>query len=257
MISLRAGSLVALLTLAALGCKTTASSRAAAIAAANTPVPGAAPVQTVRNDAPYANRPAPLPSIAPVAHQEGLPAPSSPLSPEELSPEEMPLDGVVSREWLVAEIEARNPNLAAMLAAWQAAAQRYPQAVALDDPMFMGLIAPDSIGSDEVSTGYMLDLQQKLPWFGKRRLRGAEAAAEADAAFQDTGDTRLQVRLAAEFAFLEYVLAARLIQLNGENTGIMEQFRETAQVKYRNNLVTQQDVLQADVELAELARRQF
>jgi cobalt-zinc-cadmium efflux system outer membrane protein len=103
----------------------------------------------------------------------------------------------------------------------------------------------------------MLDLQQKFPWFGKRRLRGAVAAAEADAAFQDSADTRLQVRRAAEFSFLEYFLAARLVKLNRDNTRIMEQFRETAQAKYRVNQVTQQDVLQADVELADLARRQF
>jgi outer membrane protein TolC len=185
--------------------------------------------------------------IAAAAHQESLPPPQEPA----------PASGVLSREGLIAEVEARNPSLAAMVAAWQAAAQRYPQAVALDDPMFMGLVAPDSVSSDLVDTGYMLDVQQKLPWFGKRRLRGAVAAAEADAAFQDSADTRLQVRLAAETAFLEYFLAHRLARLNRENTRIMEQFRETAQTKYQTNQVTQQDVLQADVELAELARRQF
>jgi outer membrane protein TolC len=189
--------------------------------------------------------------------QEPLPLPTRPPGDDRSSAQHEIIGDVLSREWLVAEVEARNPSLAAMVAAWQAAAQRYPQAVALDDPMFMGLIAPASIGSEDVTTGYMLDLQQKLPWFGKRRLRGTAAAAEADAAFQDSADTRLTVRLAAEMAFLEYFLAARLVRLNRENTRIMEQFRETAQVKYRTNQVTQQDVLQADVELAELARRQF
>jgi outer membrane protein TolC len=37
----------------------------------------------------------------------------------------------------------------------------------------------------------------------------------------------------------------------------MQEFRNTANAKYLANLVTQQDVLQADVELAELQRRRF
>ena len=136
---------------------------------------------------------------------------------------------VLSREWLAAEVEARNPSLEAMLAAWQAAAQRYPQRVALDDPMLMGMIAPESAGSDITETAYALQLNQKLPWYGKRRLRGASADAEADAAYQDTEDSRLQVRLAADMAFFDYFLAARLDLLNRENVQLMQQFRESAQ----------------------------
>jgi hypothetical protein len=41
---------------------------------------------------------------------------------------------VLSREWLAAEIEARNPSLDAMVAAWQAAAQLYPQRIAPTTP---------------------------------------------------------------------------------------------------------------------------
>jgi outer membrane protein, heavy metal efflux system len=161
----------------------------------------------------------------------------------------------MSREWLAAEVEARNPSLEAMIAAWQAAAQRYPQQVALDDPMLMGMIAPGSVGASTTETAYALQLNQKLPWGGKRQLRGEVADAAADAAYQDAEDTRLAVRLVADLAFYEYFLSARLLDINRENMSIMQQFRETAQNKYINNVVSQQDVLQADVELADLARR--
>jgi hypothetical protein len=76
---------------------------------------------------------------------------------------------VLSREWLQAEVEARNPSLEAMMAAWQAAAQRYPQQIALDDPMLMGMLAPQSAASNTTETAYAFQLNQKLPWFGKRR----------------------------------------------------------------------------------------
>jgi outer membrane protein TolC len=192
-------------------------------------------------------------SVSAVAYQEPLPLPSSGPS----SDSQTIVTDVLSREWLQTEVEARNPSLEAMIAAWQAAAQLYPQRVALDDPMLMGMIAPQSAASNTTETAYAFQLNQKLPWHGKRRLRGAQADADADAAYQETEDSRLQVRLAADMAFFEYFLVARLIAINNENTRVAGEFQETAQSRYRANQVSQQDVLQAELELADLARRQL
>src|SRR5439155_22738 len=167
------------------------------------------------------------------------------------------MESVLSRPWLQAEIEARNPTLEAMVAAWQAAAQLYPQRVALDDPVLMGMIAPQSVASSTTETAYAFQLNQKLPWHGKRSLRGAVAAADADAAYQDVEDSRLQIRLAADLAFFEYFLVTRLLELNAENTRKMQEFYESAQARYRTNKADQQDILQADLERADLARRQL
>src|SRR5207244_9492835 len=145
------------------------------------------------------------------------------------------MESVLSRPWLQAEIEARNPTLEAMIAAWQAAAQLYPQRVALDDPVLMGMIAPQSVASNTTETAYAFQLNQKLPWRGKRSLRGAVAAADADAAYQDVEDSRLQVRLAADLAFFEYFLVTRLVAINAENSGKMQEFREAAQGRYRTH----------------------
>src|SRR5688572_10668865 len=153
-------------------------------------------------------------TVVPVAFQEPIPKPDNMPSPSD----ERVSGGVLSLDWLQAEIEARNPSLEAMLAAAQAAAQLYPQRVALDDPMLMGMIAPESVGADETETGYALQLNQKIPWHGKRPLRGAIAAADADAAFQDAEDTRLQVRLAADRAYFDYFLVARLQEINAANS---------------------------------------
>src|SRR5438876_894145 len=50
---------------------------------------------------------------------------------------------------LVAEVLKRNPSIPAMVATWQAAAERYPQVISLDDPMFGFMVAPGSIGSND------------------------------------------------------------------------------------------------------------
>ncbi len=158
---------------------------------------------------------------------------------------------------LVDEVLARNPSLVAMIAAWRAAAQRYPQVVSLDDPMFGFMLGPDSWGSDSVESAYMLEASQKLPWPGKRDLRGRVARAEAAAARLDIADARLRLSEAATLAFLDYYLVRRELELNDDNARNMQEFRDTANAKYQTNLVTQQDVLQADVELADLKRRRF
>lgn len=192
--------------------------------------------------------------IQPVSHLQP-PLAAAPEVVGKVAP--LPVEGELSLAELVAAVESKNPSLQAMVAAWQAAAQRYPQVIALDDPMLMAMSAPGSIHASPVENAYVLQLGQKLPWFGKRAERGRMASNEADAAFHDVEDSRLQISLAAQAAYYEYFLAQRLFGLNDENLKLMRAFRETAQARYRTNQVTQQDLLQADVEIAELDRRRL
>jgi outer membrane protein, heavy metal efflux system len=158
----------------------------------------------------------------------------------------------LSAEQLIAEVQARNPSLQSMTAAWQAAAERYPQAISLDDPMFNYMLGTQGLGPDG---GYMVMASQKIPFFGKRQLRGQIAQAEADAACQDVGDLRLRLAEMAANALFDYCLVRRETEINAANTQLMKEFRSIAQVKYEANQVSQQDLLQADLELADLAMR--
>jgi outer membrane protein TolC len=155
---------------------------------------------------------------------------------------------------LVAEVQARNPSLQAVSDAWRAATERYPQVVSLDDPMFNYMISPSGVGMDN-GGGWMVQATQKIPWAGKRALRGSVASAEANVMRGDIGDTRLRLAEAARVAFFEYYMAWRQMEVNTATQKLVKQFREIAWNKYQVNQVTQQDVLQADVELADLAAR--
>ena len=165
----------------------------------------------------------------------------------------------LSLEPLISEVQARNPSLQAMVAAWRASAERYPQVVSLEDPMFGFMLAPDALARSGLSggPGYMLEASQKLPWFGKRDLRGQAADAEASAMRLDVDDARFKLIEMAKLAYLDYYLVQREREINSQNGSIVQDFREIALAKYRGNLVTEQDVLQSDVELAELKRRQI
>jgi outer membrane protein TolC len=161
---------------------------------------------------------------------------------------ELPLDV------LVAEVQARNPSVQAASAAWRAAAERYPQVVSLDDPMFNYMISPSGVGTMD-NGGWMVQASQQIPWPGKRALRGSVAAAETEVARGDIGDTRLRLSEAARIAFFDYYLAWRQAEVNQSTRQLVRQLREIAVNKYEVGQVTQQDVLQADVELADLATR--
>jgi cobalt-zinc-cadmium efflux system outer membrane protein len=150
---------------------------------------------------------------------------------------------------LVAEVEARNPSLQAATAAWRAAADRYPQQVSLDDPMFQFMVGPGGLGKDD-SGGWMVQASQKLPWPGKRQLRGAEASADAEAMHGNAGDLRLRLDESARMAFYDYYLAERLIEVNESTRKLLTEFRDIALHKYEVTQASEQDVLQADVELA-------
>jgi outer membrane protein TolC len=127
--------------------------------------------------------------------------------------------------------------------------------VALDDPMFNSMSAPASWRSSDVTPAYIVGGSQKIPWMGKRQLRGQVAQNEANAAYMDLAEAKLQLTQAAELAYFEYYLVRRQSELNASNAQSMQEFRDTARKQYEANLVVQQDMLQADVELADLNRR--
>jgi outer membrane protein TolC len=165
-----------------------------------------------------------------------------------------PFRGLASleRAALVREALRRNPGLAAARHAWRAALARYPQEIALEDPMLETMIGPASFGSDEVDPGFRVELSQALPFPGKRGLRGEVALAEAEAAEHEYEEERLELAAAASRLFDDYYLAARAAELNARHLELLEEFSAAALARYEAGTAMQQDALLAEAELAEL-----
>ena len=154
------------------------------------------------------------------------------------------------------EVQRRNPSINAALAAWGAAAEKCPQAIALDDPVLQTMAAPGTFASNSsTQASYIFGIGQKIPWSGKRDLRGQVAQWNAVAASLDHDEVQLRLTEAARLAFYDYYNVFRQLDLNDANLAAVQAFRETAKSKFEANLVPQQDVLQADVELAKLEQR--
>lgn len=156
----------------------------------------------------------------------------------------------LSRGALVAQVLDRNPNVRAARYAWRAALARYPQATALDDPMLGATLAPRSLGASRVSEAYSIELSQAFPFPGKLALRGQAALGEAEAAARDYAAVRLRLALMASLLYDDYYVAARSIRLNAEHVELLESFQQIATARYETGQASQQDPIQAEVELS-------
>lgn len=194
--------------------------------------------------------PASQPSIRPVTPVKSEIAVVTQLPATSITgPSELTVDDVIQI------VLTRNPTLAQMAAVAEAAAARYPQLISLEDPNFAASQYPSSIGSRNVEFAYRLEASQRLPYPGKRALRGQNALAEARAASSDVEDTRLQLVESARMAFFDYFLVERALEVNRQNLELLQEFRSNAESRYKTGLVTQQDVLQADVEIGRQRER--
>jgi outer membrane protein TolC len=161
----------------------------------------------------------------------------------------------LERDELVRQVLERNPSLAAAHFAWLAALERYPQARALDDPMLGYSIAPRTLGASGFDPSQRFDLSQRLPFPGKRALAGAAALAEAEASAHDFATARIRLAALASALFDDYYLAARALAINREHADLLQIHFKSALARYASGSGSQQDPLQAEVEIAQLARQ--
>lgn len=160
---------------------------------------------------------------------------------------------VLERDALIASVLQRNPSIDAVRQAWKAAAARSPQVGSLEDPMFSYSFAPLSIDSNKVDFGERAEISQRLPWPGKLRLKSAAAIDDADARFQDVEEAKIEIAMKAAALFDDYYLVHRALELNVEHIRLLEELKRSAVAQYAAGVLSQQEPIQAEVELAHLA----
>jgi len=146
----------------------------------------------------------------------------------------------------------RNPGIAAAEQKVLRLSQRVPQVTSLDDPMLtvtpIGEMAETAAGQ----VGEMNSISQKLPFPGKLDARGRIATQDAAMAAAQLDQIRLQVIADTRRAYWSYYYSTRAISITRENRGLLAQFQEIAESKFKTGTATEQDVLRASVELSNL-----
>jgi outer membrane protein TolC len=157
---------------------------------------------------------------------------------------------------LLAHARAQSPELRAMQAEADAAAQRVGPADALPDPVLrVELMNINNYGSDASpsllpgkvgETKYTL--MQSLPLWGKRDLKRDAALADARQADarSDAAWSELAARIKATYA--EYYRAAGNERLSNEVLGLMARLEQVSQARYAGGLAGQSDAIRAQLE---------
>ncbi|GIW81280.1 MAG: RND transporter [Gemmatales bacterium] len=149
----------------------------------------------------------------------------------------------------------RNPEIRARARRAQALAERFPQATALPDPILSNTIWPISSNAPQTAMGrstHSLTLMQRYPWFGKLRLRGEVARADARIALTELAAAQLKVIEDVKLAYYEIYFNQRAIDITRHDEALLRDIVKFAEARYKVGQASQQDVLRAQVELTKI-----
>ncbi|MBT5558276.1 MAG: TolC family protein [Proteobacteria bacterium] len=167
-----------------------------------------------------------------------------------------PLEGreVFTADQLVSMVWDHNPSVAERRAAIDVAFHRIETAGALDDPEFGYNFAPQTFGREGQGLNKRIEFSQGMPWPGTLKARKNSAVLRTDAARAHEHGLRLELAARARTAFAEYYFAQQAMTIHRESHALLGDLKSVAESRYVAGRASQQDVLRADLELANLDR---
>ncbi|HUY19950.1 MAG TPA: TolC family protein [Candidatus Binataceae bacterium] len=156
---------------------------------------------------------------------------------------------------LIEQAIANNPDLQAAQYASQAAGHRVLPAGVPEDPYLgyrMKDLPTNFSMTQENATEKQIEITQRYPFPGKLTLRREAAGKQAEVAQADARIARLHLITAVRLAFADIFVVDKDIQLVLEQQRMLRQLRDIATSKYQLGPGLQEDVLNADVALAQL-----
>lgn len=153
---------------------------------------------------------------------------------------------------LLKEALAKNPELQAFRERWIVAKARVWQALSWDDTMvgadFEGIPRGRVDADRAMNIEWMIS--QKIPFPGKRFLKGRVAAKEAKMAESDYQAKEREIVSEVKKAYFEYFLRDHEVRLHEETKRILERLSKSAESRYATGQAAYSEVLRAHTELA-------
>ncbi|MDQ3185725.1 MAG: TolC family protein [Pseudomonadota bacterium] len=157
---------------------------------------------------------------------------------------------------LIAEALEKSPEIQAALRERDAASQRIAPAQALDDPVLEAGVINAPLASSpfnrEDMTMKMIGLSQRLPFPGKRGLRQAVAAKDAESVGYGYQETVNRVAREIKTAYFDLGLTLERIRLVEKNKLILEDLLHIAERHYGVGLGSQADALKAQTQVSRM-----
>lgn len=162
---------------------------------------------------------------------------------------------VPSLQGLIAEVLERNPRIAR--ARYQAASvvARIPQVRALPDPvaaLTLYVLPPETrVGPQRVSAS----IHQKLPWFGKLKLKEKAALYAAAAAEAEVETLRLDLLTETRRLYYELAFHREHEAIVQEQRTTLARYEKAAQARYSAGMGLQQEVIRIQAQITRLDAR--
>ena len=160
---------------------------------------------------------------------------------------------------LIEEALKNNPDLSVLRVRLVAVEAKIPQVGALDDPAVRLEVSNMPLGRFNLNStpmnGNQLMLSQKLPLPGKRKAKTRVARFATESVRWQVKSHELFVRNAVKQPFYELAYLARAIAVTEKNRVLVQDLVRIARTKYSVGNGLQQDVLKAQVSVANLAQQ--
>ncbi|GAB4149871.1 MAG: hypothetical protein Tsb009_24390 [Planctomycetaceae bacterium] len=165
--------------------------------------------------------------------------------------------GALTLAQLLAIATENNPEIAAARSKAAAQGWKFPQVTSLDDPIFNSTVFLDAIETAGGSQDVIVSLSQKLPWFGKLKLRGEIANAQAEALWYEAERVRLKIIEQVRHSYYDYAYLASARDTLKRLEPTISSVIDTTRRKFRNEMnekkrIGYETVLQAEIELYRL-----
>lgn len=147
---------------------------------------------------------------------------------------------------------AQNPEIQAVRKRLEAAAYQVPVAASLQDPMVSMTVQPAPVQTASGQQDLILAANQKLPWFGKLDAKAAAAEAQTNVERAQLAAAQLATIDKVKRAYFQLYFLQHSIKVTESEQQLLRQIRDVANTKYTTGRTSQQDVLRADLEIANL-----
>ncbi|HEX5035818.1 MAG TPA: TolC family protein [bacterium] len=161
---------------------------------------------------------------------------------------------VLTLEKAVQEVLAANQDVQAAGYRIEAAKARIPQAKALDDPMVGVTFEDVPLDTADVTKGEKINyrVEQKLPFPGKRHVRGKAARFDAEAVSEGSRGRVQDILLDLKSTYYDLYRLDRSLAVNRETQALLRQFLGSTEEAYAAGKTSADAPLKAQVELSKL-----
>lgn len=184
-------------------------------------------------------------------HIYGLAYPGQTDIPEGTHPDSIGTE--VSLDQLIAVAFETNPRLKTARLNWEAMIERFPQATALDDPMFQFGYFIESIETRVGPQERQYSIVQKFPFPGKLNVKGKIVSKSVEIVRVRLEQVIREVITELKEAYYELLYLEKAVELTRQNKDLVEHLAKLATTDYDLDGTTLNDVFKAESQRAQLS----